>query len=47
MVVSTSGGAGFGDPRERTADLVQGDIEQGVIDADVAREVYGHTPAKG
>ena len=47
VVVSTSGGAGFGDPRERTADLVQGDIEQGVIDADVAREVYGHTPAKG
>ena len=47
VVVSTSGGAGFGDPHERTADLVLGDIEQGVIDADVAREVYGHTPAKG
>ncbi len=47
VVVSTSGGAGFGDPRERAADLVQGDIEQGVINAGVAREVYGHIPAKG
>lgn len=47
VVVSTSGGAGFGDPRERASDLVQGDIEQGVIDARVAREVYGHIPAKG
>jgi len=46
VVVSTSGGAGFGDPRERASDLVQGDIEQGVIDARVAREVYGHIPAK-
>ncbi len=46
VVVSTSGGAGFGDPRERAADLVQGDIEQGVIGADVAHEVYGHIPAK-
>ena len=47
VVVSTSGGAGFGDPRERASDLVQGDIEQGVIDARVAHEVYGHIPAKG
>ena len=47
VVVSTSGGAGFGNPRERASDLVQGDIEQGVIDARVAREVYGHIPAKG
>ena len=46
VVVSTSGGAGFGNPRERASDLVQGDIEQGVIDARVAREIYGHIPAK-
>ena len=41
VVVSTSGGAGYGDPKERAADLVRGDLEQGVIDAETAREVYG------
>ena len=43
VVVSTSGGAGYGNPRERAAALVQDDVEQGVISADVARSVYGQT----
>ena len=43
VVVSTSGGAGYGNPRERAAALVRDDLEQGVISADVARSVYGQT----
>jgi N-methylhydantoinase B len=43
VVVSTSGGAGYGNPRERAAALVRDDVEQGVIGADVARSVYGQT----
>ncbi len=43
VVVSTSGGAGYGNPRERAAALVRDDVEQGVISADVARSVYGQT----
>ena len=41
VVISTSGGAGYGDPKARDADLVRSDVEQGVIDAAVARDVYG------
>ena len=45
VVVSTSGGAGFGSPRERAPASIRDDIEQGVIGADVARDVYGFTGA--
>lgn len=41
VVVSTSGGAGHGDPKARSADLVRRDVEQGVIDAATAEKVYG------
>ena len=41
VVVSTSGGAGHGDPRGRAQALVKRDVEQGFIDARTAREVYG------
>lgn len=46
VVVSTSGGAGHGDPRARDAALVRRDLEQGAIDAATARDVYGYTPGK-
>jgi N-methylhydantoinase B len=41
VIVSTSGGAGYGDPRLRHRDRVAHDIEQGVISAATARSVYG------
>jgi N-methylhydantoinase B len=45
VIVSTSGGAGFGDPRARGAANVAADIEQGVISSDTARAVYGYPRA--
>ncbi|MBL8384518.1 MAG: hydantoinase B/oxoprolinase family protein [Burkholderiales bacterium] len=44
VVVSTSGGAGFGDPRARDPARVRSDLEQGVIDEQAARGVYGQAP---
>jgi N-methylhydantoinase B len=41
VVISTSGGAGFGDPKARAAELVRRDIEQGVLPAATAEAVYG------
>lgn len=41
VIVSTSGGAGFGNPVERAREQVRDDIDQGIIDRKVAREVYG------
>jgi N-methylhydantoinase B len=41
VVVSTSGGAGYGDPRQRARESVAADVEQGVISRQVAREIYG------
>lgn len=41
VVISTSGGAGYGDPRAREPQLVASDVEQGVISAAVAHKVYG------
>ncbi|MBL8380376.1 MAG: hydantoinase B/oxoprolinase family protein [Burkholderiales bacterium] len=45
IVVTTSGGAGFGDARERDRELVRADLAQGVIDTDTARTVYGYEAA--
>ena len=42
VVISTSGGAGFGAPQERAPELIRRDIEQGVLPADVAAKVYGY-----
>jgi N-methylhydantoinase B len=46
VVVSTSGGAGCGDPKTRAADLVRRDVEQGVIDAGTAQRTYGQGAGK-
>lgn len=46
VVISTSGGAGYGDPRKRAPELVRRDLEQGVIGAETAREVYGQAQKK-
>ena len=38
------GGGGYGDPRERDRETVGGDLRNGVITADAARELYGFEP---
>ncbi|MGE0314183.1 MAG: hydantoinase B/oxoprolinase family protein [Lautropia sp.] len=42
VVISTSGGAGHGDPRARDPAAVALDIEQGIISMATARDVYGY-----
>ena len=47
LVLSTPGGAGYGDPRHRAAWHVQEDVAEGVVRVTTAHEVYGWqgTPA--
>ncbi|KQX25969.1 MULTISPECIES: hydantoinase B/oxoprolinase family protein [unclassified Sphingomonas] len=40
--IYTAHGAGYGDPRNRTAERVQADIDDGLITAERARIVYGY-----
>ncbi|MEP2785029.1 MAG: hydantoinase B/oxoprolinase family protein [Pseudoruegeria sp.] len=40
--VITSSGAGFGDPKKRSADAVTLDIKNGFVTPDRAREIYGY-----
>jgi len=40
VVIRTSGGAGFGNPRDRNSDLIERDIDQGYIKAAVAAVTY-------
>jgi N-methylhydantoinase B len=42
VVVSTSGGAGYGDPRRRDTERIRSDLEQGVISPAIAERVYGY-----
>lgn len=42
LVVRTSGGGGFGDPRTRDRELVARDLREGKITLEQAREVYGY-----
>jgi N-methylhydantoinase B len=41
VVIRVPGGGGFGPPGERDPDMVRRDVEEGMITARVAREVYG------
>lgn len=41
VIISTSGGAGYGHPRERSRASIQRDIEQGMLSAATAMRVYG------
>jgi N-methylhydantoinase B len=43
VVLSLPGGGGYGDPSERDPDLVTADVENGLVSAERAREVYGVT----
>ena len=42
--VTTGGGGGYGDPRERDRDLVAADLADGYISEAIAKEVYGYEP---
>ncbi len=46
VIVSTSGGAGYGDPHLRARASVLQDVVQGVITMDTARAVYGYEEAR-
>jgi N-methylhydantoinase B/oxoprolinase/acetone carboxylase alpha subunit len=39
--IDSPGGGGYGDPREREADRIADDVEQGFVSPRIAREVYG------
>ncbi len=41
LVIQTSGGGGYGDPKERARDLVEYDLREGWITEEQARETYG------
>ena len=41
VVLSLPGGGGYGDPSERDPGLVTADVENGLVSAERAREVYG------
>ena len=41
LVVLTPGGAGIGDPKQRTRAEIERDVEAGLVSPDTAREVYG------
>ena len=40
-VQEAGGGGGFGDPRERPAELVAHEVRDGIISPEAAREIYG------
>jgi N-methylhydantoinase B/oxoprolinase/acetone carboxylase alpha subunit len=43
--LETSGGGGFGNPREREPALIERDLRHGYVSADAAADVYGHSSA--
>ncbi len=43
MIVETPGGGGLGDPKARAPERVHRDLEEGLISADAAEQVYGFT----
>ena len=44
LIFETPGGGGFGNPRERSSEDVQRDLEEGLISHQAAREIYGMKP---
>jgi N-methylhydantoinase B len=43
LVVELPGGGGFGDPQRRTSDLIEADLEAGLISKEAARTDYGYS----
>jgi N-methylhydantoinase B len=41
VIMAFPGGGGYGNPKDRAADLVKRDLARGYISAKVAREIYG------
>jgi N-methylhydantoinase B len=42
--IHTSGGGGYGDPRERPREAVLADVRDGLVSEAAARDVYGLFP---
>ena len=42
LYFDTPGGGGFGHPAERERSLVEKDLEEGLIDEAIARDLYGY-----
>ena len=40
--LETSGGGGFGDPKERAPTDVARDVRDGYVSPDAAKSIYGH-----
>ena len=47
LIVETSGGGGFGDPRERAEEAIRDDLADGTITLMAARNIYGLGLARG
>jgi 5-oxoprolinase (ATP-hydrolysing) len=45
--VQLAGGAGFGDPRTRSAAMVENDVAEGVVSPEAAERDYGFQIAAG
>ena len=40
--LESAGGGGLGDPRQRPRELVEEDVRQGFVSAEMARHLYGY-----
>ncbi len=47
LAIYRSGGGGYGDPKERPAELVRQDVEDGYVSPEKAREAYGLVDGEG
>ncbi len=47
LAIFRSGGGGYGDPKERPAELVRQDVDDGYVSREQAREAYGLGDRKG
>jgi N-methylhydantoinase B/oxoprolinase/acetone carboxylase alpha subunit len=44
IMLNSAGGGGYGEPRNRPRDLVEGDLRQNFISAETAQDGYGYKP---
>jgi N-methylhydantoinase B/oxoprolinase/acetone carboxylase alpha subunit len=42
IMLNSAGGGGYGDPRQRSRDLVVRDVEQGLVSGEAAKLYYGY-----
>lgn len=42
VATRTGGGGGYGDPRERSSELIERDVQNGFVSEEAARSIYGY-----